>query len=112
MVIRFREAASLTSQDLGGAGDPIHSMSSAATKVWLQVPRSDRHGLLLLNLDPLRYRLSTSKIYGKASGSSWKTSAVTRPSAATMATPWGTEDFFPDRQTDRIMAFRCRIASR
>ena len=103
MVIRFRVAASATSTDLNGVSAPVpfniigsdQGLASAATQVDTLVSEpGSRYDIVFdFSLVPFGSRVIMENIGGDA------------PFGGDFGGALDPDDFFPDRQTDRIMAF-------
>jgi FtsP/CotA-like multicopper oxidase with cupredoxin domain len=102
MVIRFRQAATPTSTDLNGAGEPIpfyvigsdQGLASAATEVDTLVSEpGGRYDIVFDFKDLQGQRIIMENIGGDA------------PFGGAFGDDLDPDDLFPNRQTDRIMAF-------
>ncbi len=103
LIVRFRVAASLTSTDLAGASSPLpfwvigsdQGLASAATRTdTLVFEPGGRYDVVIdFSQVPLGSRIILENIGGDA------------PFGGAFGADLPPEDFFPDRQTDRIMAF-------
>jgi FtsP/CotA-like multicopper oxidase with cupredoxin domain len=102
MVIRFRVAASPTATDLNGAGAPVpfwvigsdQGLASSATQVDTLVSEPGSRYDIVFDFKGLQgQRIIVENIGGDA------------PFGGDYGDDLAPEDFFPDRQTDRIMAF-------
>ncbi len=103
MVLRFRQAANSGSTDLNGAGDPIsftvigsdQGLASSPTSVTeLLFEPGARYDIIFdFKSVPFGSRVIMENIGGDA------------PFGGDYGDALGPDDFFPDRQTDRVMAF-------
>ena len=107
MVVRFRVAATPSSTDLAGASAPIpfyvigsdQGLASAATQVDTLVfePGSRYDVVVDFSQVPAGSRVIMENIAGDA------------PFGGDYGDALAPEDFFPDRQTDRVMAFDVEV---
>jgi FtsP/CotA-like multicopper oxidase with cupredoxin domain len=106
LVIRFRKAASLNSTDLVGAGDPLpfwvigsdQGLASSAVEVTELVFEPGSRYDIVFNFGQDGGALEDSRIIMENIGGD-------APFGGDFGDALGPDDFFPNRQTDRIMAF-------